>query len=37
MSTAKQNDHYVAPYDEGVSFDELPDSCLLYTSDAADE
>jgi len=26
MSTAKQNDHYVAPYDEGVSFDELPDS-----------
>ena len=26
MSTAKQNKHYVAPYDEGVSFDELPDS-----------
>ena len=26
MNTAKQNDHYVAPYDEGVSFDELPDS-----------
>ena len=26
MSTAKQNEHYVAPYDEGVSFDELPDS-----------
>ena len=26
MSTAKKNDHYVAPYDEGVSFDELPDS-----------
>ena len=26
MSMAKQNDHYVAPYDEGVSFDELPDS-----------
>ena len=26
MSTAKQNDHYVAPYDAGVSFDELPDS-----------
>jgi len=26
MSKAKQNEHYVAPYDEGVSFDELPDS-----------
>ncbi|MEK9557517.1 MAG: ABC transporter permease [Alphaproteobacteria bacterium] len=26
MSTAKQNDHYVASYDEGVSFDELPES-----------
>ena len=26
MSTAKQSDHYVAPYDDGVSFDELPDS-----------
>ncbi|MEC8672206.1 MAG: hypothetical protein VXY13_00545, partial [Pseudomonadota bacterium] len=26
MSTAKQNEHYVAPYDDGVSFDELPDS-----------
>ena len=26
MSNAKQNGHYVAPYDEGVSFDELPDS-----------
>ena len=26
MSNAQQNDHYVAPYDAGVSFDELPDS-----------
>ena len=26
MSKAKQNNHYVAPYDAGVSFDELPDS-----------
>ena len=26
MSKVKQNEHYVAPYDEGVSFDELPDS-----------
>jgi peptide/nickel transport system permease protein len=26
MSKVKQNDHYVAPFDEGVSFDELPDS-----------
>ena len=26
MSKAKQNEHYVAPYDEGVSFAELPDS-----------
>ena len=26
MSKAKQNNHYVAPYDTGVSFDELPDS-----------
>ena len=26
MSNAKQNNHYVAPYDAGVSFDELPDS-----------
>jgi len=26
MSKARQNEHYVAPYDTGVSFDELPDS-----------
>lgn len=26
MSTKKSSDHYVAPYDAGVSFDELPDS-----------
>jgi len=26
MSNAQQNDHYVAPYNAGVSFDELPDS-----------
>lgn len=26
MSKLQQNEHYVAPYDEGVSFDELPDS-----------
>ncbi len=26
MSNAEQKDHYVAPYDAGVSFDELPDS-----------
>ena len=26
MSKVKQNEHYVAPYDAGVSFDELPDS-----------
>ena len=26
MSNAQHNDHYVAPYDAGVSFDELPDS-----------
>ena len=25
-STSPQGDHYVAPYDDGVSFDELPDS-----------
>ncbi|MEC8643071.1 MAG: ABC transporter permease [Pseudomonadota bacterium] len=26
MSKAKQNEHYIAPYDTGVSFDELPDA-----------
>jgi len=26
MSKARQNEHYVAPYDTGVSFDELPDA-----------
>ena len=26
MSNAQQNNHYIAPYDAGVSFDELPDS-----------
>ena len=26
MTNAKQTEHYVAPYDAGVSFDELPDS-----------
>jgi len=26
MSKARQNKHYVAPYDTGVSFDELPDA-----------
>ena len=26
MSKVKQDEHYVAPYDEGISFDELPDS-----------